>query len=151
LASPPRVVYVDTSALGRVLLNEPDRPAIQRALEDFDEVISSRLLWIELGRLARRKDAELVGQAQSTEFIALSEELLRGVIAIPMEGDVEEGKRGTLADAIVLSPFSVATLDAIHLATAVLMARNFPVDLMTYDKRLAAGAREHGFTVLSPS
>lgn len=151
MASPPRVVYVDTSALGRVLLNEPGRPAIQRALEDFDEVISSRLLWIELGRLARRREADLVGQGQPAEFIALSEELLRGVIAIPMEGDVEEEKRGTLLDAIVLPPFSVATLDAIHLATAVLMARNFPVDFMTYDKRLAAGAREHGFTVLSPS
>lgn len=149
MASPPRVAYVDTSALGRVLLNEPDRPAIQKALEDFDEVISSRLLWIELGRLARRKEAELVGRAQPAEFIALSEELLRGVIAIPMEG-MEEGGGGTLADAIVLPPFSVATLDAIHLATAVMMARHLPVDFMTYDKRLAAGAREHGFTVLSP-
>jgi predicted nucleic acid-binding protein len=150
LASLPRVVYVDTSALGRVLLNEPDRPAIQRALEDFDEVISSRLLWIELGRLARRKEAELAGKTTASEFIALSEELLRGVIAIPMEG-MEEAGKGALANAIALPPFSVATLDAIHLATAVMMAGHLPVDFMTYDKRLAAGAREHGFTVLSPS
>jgi predicted nucleic acid-binding protein len=150
LASPPRIVYVDTSALGRVLLNEPDRSPIQRALEDFDEVISSRLLWIELGRLARRKEAELAEQTQSPEFIALSEELLRGVIAIPMEGGMEEGGQGTLADAIVLPPFSVATLDAIHLATAVTMARHVHVNFMTYDKQLAFGAREHGFTVLSP-
>lgn len=151
MASPPRVLYVDTSALGRVLLNEPDRPAIQRALEDFDEVISSRLLWIELGRLARRKEAELADQGKPSEFISLSEELLHGVIAIPMEGGFEDGGEGTLADAIVLPPFSVATLDAIHLATAVFMADHFPVDFMTYDKRLAAGAREHDLTVLSPS
>jgi predicted nucleic acid-binding protein len=150
LASPPRVLYVDTSALGRVLLNEPDRPAIQRALEDFDEVISSRLLWIELGRLARRKEAELAEQDKPSEFIALCEELLRGVIAIPMEGGMEGGGEGTLADAIVLPPFSVATLDAIHLATAVLIAGHCLVDFMTYDKRLAFGAREYGFTVLSP-
>lgn len=119
-------------------------------MEDFDEVISSRLLWIELGRLARRKEAEL-DQGKPSEFISLSEKLLHGVIAIPMEGGFEDGGEGTLADAIVLPPFSVATLDAIHLATAVFMADHFPVDFMTYDKRLADGAREHGFTVLSPS
>lgn len=144
------ILYVDTSALGRVLLDEPDRPAIQRVLESFSEIISSRLLWIELGRLAGRKDAEFAESDRHSEFFTLTEELLRGVTAIPMEGGVEPGEAGTLADAVTLRPFSVATLDAIHLATAVWMADHFTVDLMTYDKRLAAGAREHGLTVLSP-
>lgn len=145
-----RVLYVDTSALGRVLLNEPDSSAVQQALEYFDEVISSRLLWIELGRLARRKDAEFAENGRPSEFVALADELLRGVTAIPMEGGVEEGEDGTLADAIVIAPFTVATLDAIHLATAVWIANDFSIDFMTYDERLAAGARGHGFTVLSP-
>ncbi len=133
-----------------MLLNEPDSPAVQRALDDFDEVISSRLLWIELGRLARRKDIEFTEDGRSLEFVALADELLSGVTAIPMEGGVEEGETGTLADAIDIPPFSVATLDAIHLATAVWIAKHSSIEFMTYDKRLAAGAREHGFTVLSP-
>jgi len=145
-----RVVYVDTSALGRVLLNEPDRAAIQRTLGEFDEVISSRLLWIELGRLARRRDAEFAENGRHSEFVSLANELLRAVTAIPMEGGLQEGEEGTLVDAIAIEPFSVATLEAIHLATAVWMAEHFPLDFMTYDRRLAAGAHEHGFTVLSP-
>ncbi len=49
-------------------------------------------------------------------------------------------------------PASVGTLDAIHLATAVQLAKAGKLNaLMTYDKGLAAGAREHGITVLSPS
>jgi predicted nucleic acid-binding protein len=44
------------------------------------------------------------------------------------------------------------TLDAIHLATAVRLAGADQLDaLMTYDKQLAEGAREHGIAVLSPS
>jgi len=48
-------------------------------------------------------------------------------------------------------PTNVGTLDAIHLATATRLAKAGDVDaIMTYDKRLAEGAREHGITVLSP-
>lgn len=145
-----RVFYLDTSALGRVLLNEPDSSAIQRTLEGVDDVISSRLLWIELGRLARRRDDEFANEGRPSEFVALADELLSGVVAIPMEGGVEVGEVGTLAEAIDIPPFSVATLDSIHLATAVFMKKHFEIDFMTYDKRLAAGARVHGMTVLSP-
>lgn len=51
-----------------------------------------------------------------------------------------------------LSPATVGTLDAIHLATAVRLAEADKLDaLMTYDKRLATATREHGIKVLSPS
>ena len=43
-ATPVSTVYVDTSALGRVLLGEPDALAIERALEMFDVRVASRLL-----------------------------------------------------------------------------------------------------------
>ena len=47
-------MYLDTSALARVLLGEPDSPAVIDALGDFDQHVASRLLRIELLRLARR-------------------------------------------------------------------------------------------------
>lgn len=143
------VAYVDTSALGRVLLNEPDRPAIQRALEGFDEVLSSRLLWIELGRLARRRDEEFAAKGRVSEFLVLAKELLRGVAEIPIEDHGLEAE-DILGEAGTIRPFSVATLDAIHLRTAVYMAEDFPLTVMTYDRRLAEGAREHGLAVLAP-
>jgi len=48
-------------------------------------------------------------------------------------------------------PAAVATLDAIHLVTALRLADADRLDaLLTYDRRLADGAREHGITVLAP-
>ncbi|HXB63782.1 MAG TPA: hypothetical protein VNV42_02790 [Solirubrobacteraceae bacterium] len=57
-----------------------------------------------------------------------------------------------LAAAETIAPSVVRTLDAIHLATAIRLVGAGQLDaLMTYDKQLADGAREHGIMVLSPS
>jgi predicted nucleic acid-binding protein len=127
-------VYIDTSALGRVLLAEPDKPAIERGLADYDRIVSSRLLQVELRRLALRKN-----------LLDATAELLAEVALISMDEPI-------LTASETLSPSAVGTLDAIHLATAVRLSNDGELDaLMTYDKQLAEGAREHGITVLPPS
>jgi predicted nucleic acid-binding protein len=127
-------VYLDTSVLGRVLLDEPDTHAIRRELDRFDRHISSRLLRVELHRLGRREDM--------TEHV---DGLLLGKVLIPLDDEI-------LAGAESLPPATVGTLDAIHLATAVRLARAGELNtLMTYDQRLADGARAHGLEVLSPN
>lgn len=128
------VVYLDTSVLGRVLLGEPDSSAIMRELGAFDQRVASRLLRIELRRLAIREDR-----------LAEADQLLAGVALLPLDSEM-------LAEAETVPPPTVATLDAIHLATALRLAGAGRLDaLMTYDKRLAGGASEHGLTVLAPS
>jgi predicted nucleic acid-binding protein len=125
---------VDTSVLGRSLLDEPDKPAIERALSAYETAMSSALLRVELRRLGLRN--ELLDQVGK---------LLGGVSLIPLDDEI-------LASAEAITPTTVATLDAIHLATAVSLSSVGKLDaLMTYDKQLAAGAREHSITVLSPS
>lgn len=127
-------VYIDTSALGRVLLDEPDKSAIKDALDSFDQVTASRLLRIELRRVGLKRG--LLDRAES---------LLADIALIPLEDQI-------LTATETLTPASVGTLDAIHLATAVQLTKAGKLNaLMTYDKGLAAGAREHGITVLSPS
>jgi uncharacterized protein len=127
-------IYVDTSVLGRVILEEPDKEAIVRELTGFGRRVASRLLGIELRRLALREDA-------SEE----AEQILENVVLIPIDEAV-------IASAERISPLTVATLDAIHLATATRLAEMDQLDaLMTYDKRLAHGAEEHGLAVLAPS
>ncbi|MGO9761652.1 MAG: PIN domain-containing protein [Solirubrobacteraceae bacterium] len=127
-------VYVDTSVFGRVVLEEPDKQAIKRDLAKFDRSVASRLLRVELRRVARREDV-----------VEAADRILDDVLLIPVDEAV-------LAAAETISPTTVGTLDAIHLATAVHLAKAGELDaLMTYDKRLADGAREHGITVLSPS
>jgi uncharacterized protein len=128
------VVYVDTSALGRSLLEEPDKPAIERELETFASRISSSLLRVELRRLGFRRN-----------MLNRVDPLLASISLIPLDEQI-------LAAAETLTPSTVATLDAIHLATAVRLTEAGELNaLMTYDKRLADGAREHGIMVLSPS
>ena len=127
-------MYVDTSAVGRVLLGEPDAPAVLHDLADFDQHVASRLLRIELRRLALREDA-----------LEAADRLLGGVALIPLDDTI-------LASSETLPPATVATLDAIHLATALRLATAGVLDtVMTYDRRLADGAAHHGLRVLAPA
>lgn len=129
-----RSVYLDTSVLGRILLAEPDAPAIRRELGRFERHVSSGLLSVELHRLGLRED-----------MLTHVAELLSGKVLIPLDEEI-------LAAAETIAPPTVATLDAIHLATAVSLSTAGKLDaLMTYDKQLAIGAREHGLEVLAPS
>jgi uncharacterized protein len=127
-------IYVDTSALGRVLLDTPEAPAIQRDLAQFEWRVASRLLRVEIQRVALREALlDAVGP------------LLGDISLMPLDEEIL-----TVAEAI--DPATIATLDAIHLATAVRLREAGKLDtIMTYDKRLATGARAHGLTVLSPS
>src|SRR5215211_469605 len=126
-------VYVDTSVVGRVLLGEPDSAAILDAIGTYETRAASRLLRVELLRLALRHDV-----------VAQAEQLLSGLALLPVDQD-------TLTAAETIDPHEVATLDAIHLVTALRLAHAGHVDaVMTYDKRLVAGASHHGLAVTSP-
>jgi len=128
------LVYLDTSALGRVLLGEPDAPAVLEALREFEQRAASRLARVELRRLGLR-----------TGRLAEADRLLAGVALIPLDDDA-------LAAAEVVEPASVATLDAIHLVTALRLAQGGLLDaVMTFDRALAAGASRHGLRVIAPA
>lgn len=129
-----RSLYLDTSALGRVLLGEPDREPILQELARFERLLASRLMRVELRRLALRKG-----------LLDAAEQMLAGVAMLPIDPEV-------LHAAETLTPASVATLDAIHLATAIRVAAAGLLDaVMTYDARLAAGCAEHGIEVIAPT
>ena len=116
-------VYLDTSALGRVLLGEPDAAAVLCELARFDEHVASRLLRVELRRLALRFD-----------LLEAAGELLAAVALVPLDQTI-------LDEAETMLPPVVATLDAIHLVTALRLAEaGFLERVMTYDARLAEGA-----------
>jgi predicted nucleic acid-binding protein len=126
-------VYLDTSAIGRVLLGEPDATAVLEAIGAYETRAASRLLRVELLRLALRHDV-----------VTAAEQLLAGVALVPVDQD-------TLTAAESIDPPDVATHDAIHLVTALRLAHAGHVSaVMTYDNRLTAGAAHHGLAVVSP-
>jgi uncharacterized protein len=126
-------LYIDTSALGRVLLDEPEKAAIEHELAQYRTRWSSQLLYVELRRLALRHS--LLDPAQR---------LLRSLALITLD-------EPTLRSAAIIEPTNVATLDAIHLATALRLHADGELDaILTYDAQLAEGARHHGIAVVRP-
>lgn len=126
-------LYVDTSALGRVLLGEPDAEVIRETLARYDPWWSSALLLVELRRLARREGVEERG-----------EELLSLVSTRRLDSSV-------LKRAAKLDPVAVRTLDAIHLDSAIQLKTRGAVEaVLTYDQQLQAGCAHHGLPVEAP-
>ena len=124
-------VYLDTSALGKVLLGEPGAAEVLTGLGAFARRVSSGLLRVELRRLALRHGV-----------LDAAQELLVGIALVPLD-------TVTLAAAETIEPRGIATLDAIHLATCVRLADALDA-VMTYDARLARGVEHHGLPVLAP-
>ncbi|HEY0260227.1 MAG TPA: type II toxin-antitoxin system VapC family toxin [Lacisediminihabitans sp.] len=132
-------IYVDSSALIKRSIDEPESEAIESSLEGYaaaDAVlISSTLAWIELGRGIRsRLDAE-----DPAAIVEWTDAALSGIAEAPITEQVASLARR-------IGPPVLRSLDAIHLATAVLL----DVDLiLAYDDRLLAAATELGFAVVS--
>lgn len=127
------MLYVDTSALARVLLNEPGAPVIAAELSSAAGLVASRLARTELRRVALR-----TGEAGDAERI------LASVSLIPVTSEI-------LQAAETIAPASVGTLDAIHLVTALEAYEAGALSRMiTYDRRLADAAAKNGLTVVSP-
>ena len=126
-------VYVDSSALLKLVLPEPERPELERVLARWPDRISSVILAIECQRIATRAGvskglrSRLDGELETVALIRLDEPVQR------------------LAGSI--GPRDLRSLDAIHLATA-LSCGDYPEAFITYDDRLAAAARTLNLNVL---
>ena len=129
-------VYVDSSALLKLVLSEPESPALEQALSRWPDRISSVLLPIECRRIVLRA-------GNPPGVVDRLEKELSGVTLIRLEEAVQ-----TLAGAI--GPPRLRALDAIHLASALSIG-DYPEAFVTYDDRLADAARAVGLNVLMPA
>jgi predicted nucleic acid-binding protein len=135
------IAYVDASVLLRFALGQPDALPEWRQIE---QGISSTLVTTEslrtLDRLRLRAnlaDAEVANRRATILAIIASLELV----------DIDAV---VLARAAQPMPTELGTLDAIHLATALLWKEMTRTDLVmaTHDGALALGAQAHGLPVV---
>lgn len=134
-------IYVDTSALLRVVLGEPG--ALDR-LREAEALVSSELLEVESRRTIDR--LRVVGALTAEEAAVRLKAVSEWLEAIDL----------VLLRPVVLSragdplPTPLGTLDAIHLATALTWRERMgAVDVLaTHDGSLALAARTFGFDVL---
>ncbi len=126
--------YLDSSALVKLVLEEPESESLDQHLEAIGQRSAS-------SSIARVEVVRAVAVADPRPETRLEvETLLDSMVLVTVTDTV-------LADAAALASLRLRSLDAIHLASA----RAIPtVEFVTYDERLAEAAREQGMTVVQP-
>ncbi len=129
------MIYIDTSALVKLIIEEPESIALSEWLSRKSELpkVTSDLARIELIRVCKRVDDSL------TPFAKL---LLSGISTIPISSDI-------LNIASELMPHELRSFDAIHLASAISIGSVLS-DFVAYDSRLCSAAVHLGLSVSSP-
>jgi len=134
------IAYIDTSALLRIVLREPG--AVDD-LRTYDALVSSELIAVESARtIDRLRNQGILTMEEATERIGVINEWLEAVDLVLLRPLV-------LSRASEPMPMPVGTLDAIHLATALIWRdRLGPLpQMVTHDAALGAAARSFGFEV----
>lgn len=129
------MIYLDTSAALSCLLDEPDsgraRKTLARAARDEEKLVASELLRVELARVVVREaldPAPVERLLDAVSVMRLTPEVIDGACAVPHH---------------------VKTLDALHLATAVIIDRAVDdLRVFTYDIRMREVAGLLGLTLV---
>ncbi|MFQ5678348.1 MAG: type II toxin-antitoxin system VapC family toxin [Gemmatimonadota bacterium] len=135
------IAYLDSSVLLRVLLGEPDR------LPEWPQVeggVASALVPVECLRTLDR--LRVVAHLPAEEIAVRRESVFR----LTAEMELVEPTWRVLRRAAEPFPTPLGTLDAVHLATALLWAETGERSLVlaTHDRALALAARASGLEVI---
>lgn len=130
-------IYVDTSALVKLVIVESESTALRRWLRSPQRVlVTSDLAGVELIRALRAAGAGDRARAHARR-------VLSRISTMPLSA-------GVLDRAGTLEPATMRTLDALHLASALTLADQLDA-LVTYDHRLADAATAAGVSVAAPA
>ncbi len=131
------MIYLDTSALVKLIVQEAETAALRRWLADAEDRdhVTSAISRVELMRAAQRTDdTEVLANAQrilteDLDILSLTDELIK--------------------TAETIGPQSLRSLDALHLASAAHIASALTA-VVAYDHRLIEGCRDLDYPVESP-
>ena len=126
---------MDTSALAKLVVAEPESEPLERFMQSRPEWISSIVTSIELRRFA--------GRLSRPESVAIAEQILARIDLRPLDA-------ATAAKASELPPPSLRSLDAIQLASALDVGDALG-PFITYDRRLGEAASRAGLHVVAPA
>ena len=133
-------IYIETSAFLRIVLREPG--ALDE-LRSHDALVSSEIIAVEsLRTLDRLRVQGVLTSAEAADRRAIVSEWLEGIDLILLRPPV-------MSRAAEPLPTPLGTLDALHLATALVWRdriRDLPV-IATHDGALALASRSFGFEV----
>jgi hypothetical protein len=130
------VIYADSSALLKLVVDEPESAALEAWLSYRAgvPVVSGELAKVEVLRACRRVNAEALPQARA---------LLAGLDLVRLSTDV-------IDSAAEVGDAALRTLDAIHLASALSIREHLSA-FVAYDQRLLDAASAAGFEPARPT
>jgi predicted nucleic acid-binding protein len=134
MSAEQRLTYVDSSAIVKLVVDEPESKALRRYLSRRQPLVSSALARTEVARALL---------PSGPEAVARGEEALRRIQLLRVNDRV-------LNDAGRLEPAELRSLDAIHLASAGQLGSSVK-QIVTYDERMSKAATAIGWAVASPS
>ncbi len=129
------ILYLDSSALVKRYVAEPDSEVVIDAMDSAERRVASRVAYVEVLRAV----ALAAGSESAAARRFLSEWSSLDVIEIDAQV--------TASAAQLAIDEGLRTLDALHLASALCLPRS-DVVVATWDRRLAAAARTRGLAVL---
>ena len=133
MSAEQRLTYVDSSAIVKLAVAEPESAALRRFLSRRQPLVTSALARTEVAR------ALMPG---GTEAVSRGEEVLRRIQLVRLNDRV-------LREAGRIEPAELRSLDAIHLASARQLGSSIK-QIVTYDERMADAATAAGWSVAAP-
>jgi len=133
MSAEQRLTYVDSSAIVKLVVAEPESKALRRYLACRQPLVSSALARTEVTRALLPSGPEAVARGY---------EALRRIQLLRVNDRV-------LSEAGPMEPSELRSLDAIHLASARQLGAAVR-QIVTYDERMAGAAEALGWSVASP-
>lgn len=127
------MVYLDSSALVKLIVAEAESAALRRELRGEPERASCGLARVEVVRAVRPHGAAAVARVR---------QVLRTLDLVQLDDDL-------LDAAALLGNDGLRSLDAIHLAAAQTLGDDLTA-VITYDQRMAAAAEAIGLAIKAP-
>jgi uncharacterized protein len=129
-----RATYLDSSAIVKLAVREPESAVLRRYLRRKRPLVTSGLARTEVMRAVLPFGTAALDRGEDVlsrlDIVRINDRVLR--------------KAGTML------PAETRSLDAIHLATAVLLGDDL-AKLCTYDDRMGAAAKALGISVIAPA
>lgn len=129
-----RATYLDSSAVVKLAVREAESDALRRYVRRRRPLVSSALARTEVARA----------------LLPLGPQAVQRGGAVLARVDLIRISDGVLTAAGALLPLELRSLDAIHLATAQQLGDDLG-EIVTYDDRMAVGARHLGWNTTHPS